>query len=225
MGLNVAAVVIRKCACACAFNAQRFARFNGFVRCGYTRCFAVACNGEARASRISGICHSFQLVFGGGTTAGNRRSGRVPSDVGQACYSACCTVNFHRFACCCITYGNNICQSKINTVIAYFGNNVAIACVFNGFTQFHSIHCATIGINLEAIVYQVLNAVVQIASIYSTISIGWVGNVACAGYVIQRCAACHGHNAVSVFGGRSSGCCAVCTLHRGDDVGRLYRCA
>ena len=55
LGLNVAAVVIRKCACACAFNAQRFARFNGFVRCGYTRRFAVACNGEACASRISGI--------------------------------------------------------------------------------------------------------------------------------------------------------------------------
>ena len=111
-------------------------------------------------------------------------------------------------------------------IVAYGGNNVAIARVFNSFAQFHGVHCTVIGINLEAVIHQVLNAVVQIASVYSTVSIGWVSNVACAGYIVQRCAACHGHDAcIRVFGGRGGGGCTVCTLHRGNHITRSHLCA
>ena len=110
-------------------------------------------------------------------------------------------------------------------IVAYGGSDVAIARVFNGFTQFHGVRCAVISINLEAVVHQFLHAVVQIACIDCTISIGWVGDVACAGHVVQRCAACHGHDAVSIFGGRSGGCCAVCALHRGNHIASSHLCA
>ena len=159
LGLNVAAIVIGKRTCACPFNAQRFACFNGFVIGCYTCGFVVTSYFEAC---IGGICYFFQLIFGRCASAGNRCGIWIPSDVGQACYVASCAVNFHGFATCCsIAYGNGVRQFEADFVVFNSGHNVAVTCVFNSFSQLNGVGCAVVGSNLEAVFFQI----VQLAAV------------------------------------------------------------
>ena len=103
---------------------------------------------------------SFQLIFSCTTTAGDVV--RIPGLVSQTCYSAVSTVNLNRVATGGRAYGDAVGQLEADLVVGDGGDDVAVACVFNGFGQLNGVSCAVVGSNLEAVFFQV----VQLAAVY-----------------------------------------------------------
>ena len=110
------------------------------------------------------IGYSFQLIFRGRTSAGD--AGRIPSFVCQAGNRTGSTVDGNRVAAAGRANGNAVGQLEADLVVGNRGLDIGITGVFDGLAQFHGVVCTTVGPNLEARIFQVVDGGIDLVPGY-----------------------------------------------------------